>query len=749
MNDIQIGSRSPGRSTGNTPGALAAALAAASLLTAGAAVAEASRAAPFDVTNALRALPEVEVVDTAADGVPTFLRGDLGKAPRVDAKNMAGAQRALRAALAPALTPLRLQAADLRLRKISDDEQGNQRLRYDQTHQGLDVIGGDLIVHVDGKGRIFAVNGSARGDIPATLGQRRIGESAVHTLTMNDRRFAGMATTPPRTVYLLSPEGVFSMAYETVVTGLRDQDPVRDKVYIDVETGAVLAVHPQIHFAMNRAVYSASNTTTLPGALKRSENGAASTDVDVNAAYEGAGATYKAYKAFWNRDSYDNVGGPLRSAVHYGNSYCNAFWDGTGLVYGDGNVSTGCKPLARAQDITAHELTHAVTADESRLVNSGEPGALNEAMSDIFGAFTEAYVDGGMTGRLVVSANTWKIGESVFSPASQLLRHMSDPAADGSSLDFYTGYSAAIAPHDGAGIANLAFYLMSQGGRHPRGKSPINVVGIGMEKAIRVFYEANVKLLTSNSNFRAASMATVQAAINLGYSVAERTSIANAWLAVGVGTSSVGAPVPPAVTAAQLTNNAPVAGLSGGTGNKRLFSFAVPAGQNNVSFRIAGGGGDADMYVKFGGVPTMSSYDCRPFVAGNTEVCTLPARAGTYYVMLNGYSAYSNVTLTAAHAVSTGGPGNPPQALPNGVAVIAGSAGSEQEWQINVPANRTLRISLTGGTGDADLLNCGSANPTPGGPEACSVPTLAGGTYKIRVRGVTAYSGATLKVTLT
>jgi hypothetical protein len=51
------------------------------------------------------------------------------------------------------------------------------------------------------------------------------------------------------------------MAYETVVTGARGQDPVRDKVYIDVDSGAILGVHPQIYFAENRKVYSANNGT--------------------------------------------------------------------------------------------------------------------------------------------------------------------------------------------------------------------------------------------------------------------------------------------------------------------------------------------------------------------------------------------------------------------------------------------------------------------------------------------------------
>lgn len=730
---------------------LAAALTASFALVAGA-LAGVPANSPPDVASALGALPSVDVVHAARDGVPTFLRGDLGHAPRLDAADLAGTQAAMRPVLAPVVAALRLRAADLRLRKIGVDAQGNQHLRYEQTHRGLDVVGGDLIVHVDGKGRVFAVNGTARGDLPARLGLRDIGESAVHALVMADARYAGMATAAARKVYLVPAEGAAAMAYETVVTGLRGQDPVRDKVYVDVESGAILATHPQIFFAESRRVYSANNGTSLPGTLKRSEGGAASTDVDINAAYDGTGATYEAYKAFWNRDSYNNAGAALVSSVHYSSNYCNAFWNGTQMVYGDGNTSQGCQPLARGQDVTAHELTHAVTENESGLVYSGESGGLNEAMSDIFGAFTEAYVDGGKTGTLAVSANTWKIGEAILSPA---LRFMNDPAADGVSKDFYTSTVGNVDVHYSSGIANLAFYLMSQGGTHPRGKSTINVAGIGMDKAIRVFYEANVNLLTSNANFLAAGNASVQAAVNLGYTLAQQTSVANAWQAVGV-------PVPTpgggggggGGTDVVLANGVPVTGLSGASGTQKFFKLDVPAGQSTLKFTIAGGTGDADLYTKLAAHPSLSLYDCRPYLNGNGETCTYNApAAGSYYVMLNAYTAYSGVTLTGSY---TGSSGDGVPVLTNGQAVaISGASGSVQYWKINTPAGKTLTVSITGGTGDADLYTRFGAKPTTstylcrpylnGNNETCSVASTSSGDYYIMVRGYTAFSGASLK----
>ncbi|WP_374562623.1 M4 family metallopeptidase [Ideonella sp.] len=703
---------------------------------------------PADVAQALGALHSVDVIQATPDGVPTFLRGDLGQAPQLNAAALSATELTMRPVLAPALAALRLRPAALKLRKVNVDSMGSLHLRYNLTHRGIDVVGGDLVVHVDGKGRVFAINGMARGDIAASLGSHDVGESAVHPAVMADARFAGMATTPPRRVYFMTPHGAIHMAYETVVTGQRGQDPVRDKVYVDVDSGTILGVHPQIYFAENRKVYSANNGTSIPGTLKRSEGQAATSDVDVNAAYDGTGATYESYKAFWNRDSYNNAGAALISSVHYSTNYCNAYWNGTQMVYGDGNSSQGCLPLARGQDVTAHELTHAVTENESGLVYSGESGGLNEAMSDIFGAFTEAYVDGGKTGTLAVSSDTWKVGEDIISPA---LRYMNDPAADGASKDYWVSGVGNVDVHYSSGIANLAFYLMSQGGTHPRGKSNINVTGVGMAKAIRIFYEANVNILTSNANFLAAGNATVQAAVNLGYPLADQISVANAWQAVGV---AVPTPGGGGGGETVLTNGVPLSNQSGATGVQAFYKIDVPAGQTTLTFTISGGTGDADMYTKFGAKPTLSTYDCRPYKTGNAETCTVNApAAGTYYVMLNAYSAYSGVTLTATY--SGGGGGGDPL-LTNGQAItVSGASGSAQYWRINTPAGKTLTITITGGTGDADLYTRFGSRPTTstylcrpylsGNNETCTVTSTSAGDYYIMLRGYSAFSGVSLK----
>jgi len=62
------------------------------------------------------------------------------------------------------------------------------------------------------------------------------------------------------------------------------------------------------------------------------------------------------------------------------------------------------------------------------------------------------------------------------------------------------------------------------------------------------------------------------------------------------------------------------------------------------------------MYVKFGSAPTDTVYDCRPFLGGNAETCTFATpSAGTYYVALKGYSAFSGVSLVGNYTTGGGG----------------------------------------------------------------------------------------------
>ncbi|MCP3872265.1 MAG: hypothetical protein GY699_03805 [Desulfobacteraceae bacterium] len=80
------------------------------------------------------------------------------------------------------------------------------------------------------------------------------------------------------------------------------------------------------------------------------------------------------------------------------------------------------------------------------------------------------------------------------------------------------------------------------------------------------------------------------------------------------------------------------------------YQITVPQGASNFTVQISGGSGDADLYTRFDAEPTTSSYDCRPYQNGNNETCSDSSpSAGTWYIGIRAYSAFSAVSLTAEY----------------------------------------------------------------------------------------------------
>ncbi|HEU5058031.1 MAG TPA: M4 family metallopeptidase, partial [Kofleriaceae bacterium] len=424
---------------------------------------------------------DVDVAAWAADGAPAHVAGDLGRAPAdLDSGDPEAAMRPILARIAPLF---QARADQLFLSSMRTDEIGYRHLRYRQEVNGLEVVGGRLDLHIDHRGVVYLANGAAREiaipDSPTTT------LTAARVALAGHPRGRGLAIEGGRLVYLIANrDGSRHLAWEIVARGVRDGDPVRDLVYIDARGGAFIEAHPTIHAARNRATHNLFNGTALPGTLQRSEGQGPVADVDVNFAHDFTGDTYDCYAALFGRDSFDNAGALMRSSVHYSTNYVNAFWNGSQMVYGDGDGSTAIQ-LDRGFDVVSHELTHAVTQYESGLVYQNESGALNEANSDTFSAICEEWKDG------VITADTWKIGEDVWTPGTpgDALRYMDNPTLDGSSRDYYperyTGSADNGGVHWNSGIPNLAFYLAVVGGQHPRGR------GLSIEGGRLVYLIAN------------------------------------------------------------------------------------------------------------------------------------------------------------------------------------------------------------------------------------------------------------------
>ena len=246
-------------------------------------------------------------------------------------------------------------------------------------------------------------------------------------------------------------------------------------------------------------------------------------------AHYGAEKTYDYFFNTFGRNSYDNSGARINSYVHYGTNYVNAFWDGTQMTYGDGDgVNYG--PLT-AIDVVAHEITHALTQNTAGLVYANESGALNESFSDIFAVVIEHYAN--------PSAGNWFMGEQFVLGNNLPFRNFNNPNSlndpdtyQGTHWDFINQEV-----HNNGTPHTYWFYLLCNGGTGINDNSQAyNISSIGMTDASAIAYRALTTYLSSNSNYAASRVATIQSAIDLfGTCSSQEIEVTNAWHAVGVG----------------------------------------------------------------------------------------------------------------------------------------------------------------------------------------------------------------------
>jgi len=341
--------------------------------------------------------------------------------------------------------------------------------------------------------------------------------------------------------------------------------------FVDAETGEVLYFFRDRPTLLVRRIYDLDGATAFPASPlfdEKSSAASAALPDDGKYAFENSGAVYAYYFGVLGRDSFDDSDGPgpkggtaLESYVRFG-AMRNALWckaksfecpKADVMVYGPG--------FAGALDVVAHEVTHGVIAHAANLIYTDEPGAVNEAFADIFGALVEFHARDGN--------GNWVIGESLpGASVEQPMRSMTTPnLLDGSGApmfnkdqafssanrgqpDHYADYVARDDPicettydffngcvHFNSGILNKLAHLIGAGGEH-RGA---RVNGIGTEKLGRIAYRALTIRLNDSSGLLDAGEALVGACNDLataniaGFVAADCDEVEKARQSVGLG----------------------------------------------------------------------------------------------------------------------------------------------------------------------------------------------------------------------
>lgn len=463
---------------------------------------------------------------------------------------------------------------------------GIERIKYQQTHDGLPVIGAEYTVHRT-NGKISKSSGNIYPKIDCEtsprITQTQAEEQALNlvlnyqtkakkqALEVNDLNIsASRLCIVDNTIPEFS--GNYSLAYEFTVTATRGQH-VKEVIYISAQNGKPIFHYSEIchhnitspasgyHYrdvtinvdSVSPSLFQLRDTVRniLVNRVTNNDPFMLETELisntDNNWIYEEgdvegaatdamycATAYYDFLQGHFNRDGIDDLNGPLICNINVpGFSgelfFVNAFWDGVSTNYGAGDCDN-YGPLTTLS-IVSHEFTHGLTDYTSQLVYAEEPGALNESMSDIFGESLDYLKN--------PDNFNWVIGDELIKAGSNEppIRDMSNPNIL-EAPKYYKGqfWDADQEVHTNSGVMNYWFYLIANG------DSSINeagdtfaIEGLGIESAIQIVYLMQTAYLTSTSDYEMAYLSSISAAEDIyGIGAPEVQMVEDAWKAVGV-----------------------------------------------------------------------------------------------------------------------------------------------------------------------------------------------------------------------
>jgi bacillolysin len=474
--------------------------------------------------------------------------------------------------------------AELQIARQWKGPLGSRHFRYQQKVAGIPVWGREALVHVDADDAVYLYQGHTVKSSAQTTGQAAQVDAAEAFLAAQahlGETAVASADNPDRLVYYPESEEALVLCYQVgVESGLAD----RWWYFIDAASGEVVhrisRVAETVESASGTDLLNASQSFTawLQGStyylvdptiplddppydpvnnmpakgnlyVLDANNGDGEnlyyiTSNSASSGWDAAGVSvihhieqdYNYYKNTFGRNGIDDANKNYQAVVHLGQDYANAFWNGTFIVFGDGDNQTFSN-LAASLDITAHEIQHGVTEFTAGLIYENQSGALNEAYSDIFAC--------------MVDRDDWTVGEDVTLVSPGFLRDLAHPErgltplptkmSEYQNLPVDEDYGGV---HINMSIPSRAAYLIAEG---------LTTEGlgtaIGRDKTEQIFYRALTTYLTASSNFADGRSATLQAAEDLyGAGSAEVTAVGAGWDGVEVFADGGGAPDDPSPT---------------------------------------------------------------------------------------------------------------------------------------------------------------------------------------------------------
>ena len=389
----------------------------------------------------------------------------------------------------------------LRFVDTTIDRLGHRQTMLRQEFLGIPVIGGELRVHQRPDQSIRAVNGLFVPSI--TVGTTpRVSATEAKAIafdlvarTTPDLDLPRLEAHRPKLAILRTgiARDIPGIDHLVWVVEVSDGRAIRQFLYLDAHTGkpvdrisGIANIYREVHqWNLDRTVWREGDD--LPYEESDPDNA-----VEVNELILGSLDVHTLFTNLSGGDyrSWDGLDAAMHSVQDFRYEDCpNAFWSGRAAFF--------CKGMA-VDDIVSHEWTHAYTMATDALIYRYQPGALNEATSDIFGEIADRLNGRGTdepdtrrTDGACWSNGTsvrWLIGEDSTLGA---FRDMWSPHCSGdpnrvSSELYACGEADDGGVHTNSGIPNHAFALTVDGG----GFNGVEVPGIGLTRAAHVWWRA-------------------------------------------------------------------------------------------------------------------------------------------------------------------------------------------------------------------------------------------------------------------
>jgi Zn-dependent metalloprotease len=534
-------------------------------------------------------------------------------------------------------------------RPVQSGSAGLQYAPYVRSYKSLPVVGGDFVVVTDADGNVKATSVAQDHTIPALNTRPAISAANATAIAKSKLTTVDTAYTPTLVVYAL---GTPRLAWKARVGGTNAGKISLQEIYVDAQRGTVISATELISTGTGTGAYNGPNPLTLNTTQSGSTYSMADPnspsvvcqDAANNTTFTGSDdawgngdatnketgcvdglfalQTEKKMLTDWlGRNGMDGNGTwvPLRVGLDDVNAYyCPGVSSCGGYQVTIGHNQDSPAKWITSIDVVAHEFGHAI--------DDHTPGAISgsgtkEWIADAFGATSEAFANETAD----YDAPDYLVGEEINLVGNGPIRNMYNPSLVNNDPNCYSSAIPTTEVHAAAGPVNHWFYLLAEGNA-PVGKpaSPTcnnsSVTGIGIQKAIKILYNAMLMKTTGSSYLKYRTW-TLTAAKNLDATCGQFNAVKAAWNAVSVPAQTGDPTCTPSGGAVTVTNP----GSKTGTVGTAISNVTLSASGGTAPYTWTATGLPAGLSISTGGV-----------ISGT------PTTAATY-----------NVTVTATDSAAT------------------------------------------------------------------------------------------------